>query len=534
VYSVTDPAQIVRAQPVKSTVLIDGDGFAVPTLAGLGILNGSQPFRYMGDMSPAALEQAAADGATIVITDTNRRRTWGENRLGDAFGPTLSAQEPIDQTNAPSLTLFQSRLDTQTVVSLQGAQQIVGTPVQFGPDPYGQPEQAFDGDPTTAWITGGFGETGMTTTIDFGEHDKKLISQVTIGRAPTSPSRVTHVRLYVGKRVINSALGAGLTTIAVPPTTVTSLTVEITGVTPGENPVGISTIKFPGLAVSLVTDMPTTFSELFNRVDAATQNELSTLPLDVVMTRVATGPLVLGFDEERSLNRQFQLPQERVFTVTGQAHSVGDLSALDRQKVFTTTPNSGVASCFSIGHLGSASLMVQLRGGLTKQVRDGGPVPLMGCAGTPLTLLAGTYHLTTAFGILVDQIVLASAGEAAPAPAVTPPSVRVLSASATQIRIKLGPSSGPYYLVSGQAYDAGWRATLDGGNLGAPIPLDGYTSGWRIDQLGAHVAVLSYANQPLTTFSFALSGAIGVGISILLAAPLWRRRGRHLARRRRR
>ena len=52
---------------------------------------------------------------------------------------------------------------------------------------------------------------------------------------------------------------------------------------------------------------------------------------------------------------------------------------------------------------------------------------------------------------------------------------------------QLGPSSltgvrvalaGPSWLVLGQSFSHGWRATCDGRSLGPPQPIDGYANGW--------------------------------------------------------
>jgi hypothetical protein len=42
--------------------------------------------------------------------------------------------------------------------------------------------------------------------------------------------------------------------------------------------------------------------------------------------------------------------------------------------------------------------------------------------------------------------------------------------------------SGPSWLVLGESYDAGWRATCDGRSLGKPVPLQGYANGWPVER----------------------------------------------------
>src|SRR5439155_1252499 len=38
----------------------------------------------------------------------------------------------------------------------------------------------------------------------------------------------------------------------------------------------------------------------------------------------------------------------------------------------------------------------------------------------------------------------------------------------------------PGWLVDGESYNRGWRATCDGRSLGAPVPMQGYANAWRV------------------------------------------------------
>ena len=535
IYNVSDPTQIVRAQPTDDMVLVDGDGFALPSLAALGILNGDQPFQYMGDVSPTQLERIAADGATIVLTDTNRRRSWGENEVNDVFGPTLAANEPIDQSSAPSaqrydaygpsLTLFQNRVETQTVTRLQGAVKLTGTPRIFGTQPDGQPEQAFDPSPAAAFLTGGFGQTGMSLTIELAKAIP--ISTVYITSAATGPARATKVRVTVGHRVVNAALhGSKTTPIAVPTTTSRSLTIAISGVSRGINPVGLSHIQIPGVTVSQVTVLPSTFDKLFDQVNGATRERLAHLPLDVILTRQLVAPETLQLDEEQTLDRVFNLPQARRFTLTATAHSLSDLPTPVTKSLELTKPGA-TSPCFSIGHIDGRPLQMAVTVPLSRALSFG-TVSLTSCHGTALDLAAGRHEITTLPGVIIDQITLASSGDMRPI-AVAPP-VHVTSMSDTRVTFSLGRATQPYYIVAGQAYSSGWHATLDGRELGPPVPLDGYTFGWHVNELGPHEVVLAYGPQQATNVALGLSAIALLVLLGALAWPLLRRPRRHRVR----
>ncbi|HEV8064341.1 MAG TPA: alpha-(1-_3)-arabinofuranosyltransferase family protein, partial [Acidimicrobiales bacterium] len=530
VYNVTDPTQIVRTQPVSGEVLIDGDGFAVPTLANLGVLNGSEAFQYMGSLTTEELEQAADAGATVVLTDTNRRRDWTKNRLTDAFGPTLRANQPIQQGSGPSFTLFQHQIYAQTVEQLSGAISINGTPPLFGLEPYGQAEQAFDSAPSSPWLTGGFGETGMTMTIEL----PASISVSEIDITPASgPSVVTAVKVIVGKTVVSSRISAGRNRLHFPPTRGRTVAIEITAVSPGINQVGFSNVSIPGAPpVTQVSALPTSYDRLYSQVNLATQAKLATLPLDVVLTRQYVGASQQQPPEELSLDRSFVLPQPRSFTVTAVLQSFTDLPRAIRQTLELQPPGAPTA-CFSIGHLNGFSLTMAL-GIPVSQAVDGGPVPLRSCDGKQIRLGAGPQTFISlppsvvagvpTSAIILNQLVLASAGKAA-ALGPTPP-VHVTSASSTKIDFSIAAASRPYFLVSGQADESGWSATLNGHKLGPPIALDGYTFGWRIDSLGPNTVQLSYGPQFASDASLGVSALVlvAVGAGIVLPAVGYRRR----------
>jgi hypothetical protein len=81
--------------------------------------------------------------------------------------------------------------------------------------------------------------------------------------------------------------------------------------------------------------------------------------------------------------------------------------------------------------------------------------------------------------------------------------------------------AGPSWLVYGESYDRGWRATCDGRSLGAPVPLQGYANAWPVDR-GCRAVAFSFApNRALL-----LSDAISLAACLLLLALLVARRPR--------
>jgi hypothetical protein len=111
----------------------------------------------------------------------------------------------------------------------------------------------------------------------------------------------------------------------------------------------------------------------------------------------------------------------------------------------------------------------------------GRPLRALGC-GPPVSLAAGPQVLRSAAGpFSVDLLRLRSA---APAGAVaTSGGGRVIDPGHqgrgryTGVRLATQPTG---WLVLGESFNRGWRASCDGRDLGAPSVIDGYANGWPL------------------------------------------------------
>ena len=163
---------------------------ALPALAGQGMLDRQPAVRLLGGTTPDQAAVALDDGARIVLTDTARRRAWDVHRTGQSFSPTLQADDPVPEQNG-GLNLF-GEPSEQSVTELEGARAVRATSsgTVFGLLPSGKPSYAFDGDPRTAWVTGGLGTAvGQSVTIEFGRRVR--VSQVTLRPLQLDPVRVS-------------------------------------------------------------------------------------------------------------------------------------------------------------------------------------------------------------------------------------------------------------------------------------------------------------------------------------------------------
>src|SRR6266516_1673906 len=326
-YAVTSgsPA-IVRAEPVEGALLVDGDSFALPSLASLGLLAKQPTFRLLGSMSPDEAAIALDDGAHIVLSDTIRRRIWDLHHTIAAWSPTLPGDQSLDGSS--TLSLFGDS-SAQTVARLEGASSVSATSsgTVFGLVPWGKATSAFDGDPRTAWLTGNFGAAvGQSITLRLDHPVKR--AHLPLHPVLGGPVQIASVRIHLDGGAIDAPVPAqSQVTVKFPATTTQSVTVEITGTRggPGLNPVGFWEIGVPGVQVTEVARLPERIRQIASGLDAGGRGRLAATPLDVVLARAAGDPSSASDDEERALNRQFWLPDARSFTVTGQAQAGADL-----------------------------------------------------------------------------------------------------------------------------------------------------------------------------------------------------------------
>ncbi len=519
VYSVLVPEPVVRAAPVTDQVLVDGDGGAFPVLAGLGILDGRQPVRYLGDLDQAELERTVHEGARVVLTDTNRRRAWDINRVANATSPTLSASGDIDAGNGATVTLWPDDASKQTVTFLQGGRSIVADRPGFGLQPFGRPSHAFDGDPTTSWLTGGLG-TARGNRIRLTLNKPRTVRRVVLQARDTEPSRISLVEVRLGNTTQLQQLppGGGEISVPVPPTWTDQVTITILRQTRGENPVGISEVQVDDLRFTEVTRLPDTLGDLLEGASQTLRSDLLDRPLDLVFTRAQGAVDDPNDDEEFSLDRRFTLPDSRSFTLTARL----GLAGVDRQAL--AAARKGKATCRVVAALDGEPVRAKIVSSAFELIK--GVVRVEGC--DPIPLGYGRHDLRGIFGWRFDEVRLSSPGPRPPKP--TPQraaTVHVLDQTATMVHLRADQASGDRYLRLGQAYDARWTLSVDGKDAGTPILLDGYSVGWRIDG-DPHDLVVRFAPQGAVRGTFVVSAAAVVGVVAIAvwpgAAPIRRRR----------
>lgn len=510
-YRVLDPSLPIAVAPASDQVLAVGDGEAVPALIRAGVVDGSQPVRYLGDLSSDEFADAVEQGGRLAITDTNRRRAWDVNRTANATSATLTAEEDIDGGNGSTLTLWPDRARDQTVSVLDEGVTVGASRDGFGVHPYGRPSNAFDGDPTTAWITGGFGTaSGKSVWIELPE--ERLVDEITITPwAGASPSSVSAVRVEVGDKQVTEAIVPGQATrVNIEPSVADRVEVTILQQTEGENPVGISEISIDDTVVHNVTQAPKTLSRLADKADADTQARLAELPLDVVFTRAQGALLDPNDDEESQLDRDFDLPDDREFTFTA------SLGVAEADEFVVAAARNDERPCVRVAVLDGEWLEARVVS--TRAELATGEMRIEGCE--PVELSAGSHELRSIFQWRFNSARFASEGTAAAAATTDADrAVTVTDRSATEVHLEVPAASGPRYLRLGEAFDERWSLSVDGVDAGPPILVDGYSTGWLIDG-DAHRLVATFGPQSAVEVTFLASAAAVVGVTAIALLPV--------------
>jgi arabinofuranan 3-O-arabinosyltransferase len=164
-----------------------------------------------------------------------------------------------------------------------------------------------------------------------------------------------------------------------------------------------------------------------------------------------------------------------------------------------------------------------------------------------IALAAGQHLVRSAdgrsTGLDVDGLTLASAaggqalalgagGSVTPSATTAPPKVKVVDDGQTKMHLKVTDADAPFWLVLGQSQNAGWRATVDGKDLGESTLVDGYANGWRVTPHGGGTTIdvtLEWTPQRVVWGALAVSG-IALLVCLALAFGLRRRKSRGAAK----
>jgi arabinofuranan 3-O-arabinosyltransferase len=310
IYRVAGVDGTARVVPLVSSLLVSGDGGAWPTLAEQGWLEEVGPLRYTGELEADDLARELSSGAGIFVTDTNRRRAGG-------FGPgsyTLpSSREPQGVQD-----LF-GRSGSQSVAVYGHARDITDlSPSTLFPGGRShRPAAAFDGDPTTAWLTGRMDpDPRYGLRIDLDRPMTVSSAQLTAALPLGGTRRVERATLHFSDGDPATVdLVDPHASVTFPPRETEWIEVRIDAIVGfGTTAVGFSEIELPGLDLREFIRVPDDVFELGVGEGTHLEGLLGTAPVSYQLRRLRGGEV----HEEQALRREVRVLGQRRLAVRGE------------------------------------------------------------------------------------------------------------------------------------------------------------------------------------------------------------------------
>ena len=331
-YAAPRPATpgIKRVQISDAPVVLDGDASGVVAMAAVGSLDPGRALFYSGSLNRASLSKLAADNPTLVFTDSNRRTLVIPSLLTANIGPTLAADEPTARV-FPVYDPFPAVGSAGRTVAVNDGFSMLYAPIIEG-NPFNRarrPSAAFDGDPSTAWITEQRDPAQQYLEITLKR--PRVLRAISIQPHREGSSTTVSASISVnGAQAKTYRLKGGWNSIPVGNARVRKL--RITALTRkgflGRARGGFNEIRIPGSTGRESLKMPSNLATLSSRMN------LDSSQLEVIVERQMadfsrqSGKAVGGpasnnpldaVDPERSIRRIVTLPASRSFTPNGWA-----------------------------------------------------------------------------------------------------------------------------------------------------------------------------------------------------------------------
>ncbi|HEV2369609.1 MAG TPA: alpha-(1-_3)-arabinofuranosyltransferase family protein, partial [Acidimicrobiales bacterium] len=333
VLDVPEAPPIVRAQGAGAPMIVSGNGQGLVDAAAAGLLGGNPSVFYSAsyDHDPSGLAQLMAQGADLVVTDTNAKQAWRWGGLQDNRGyveqPTETPLVP-DPSDQPLVVVPGQDPTARTTTQLQGVASVrasaYGNPLTYTPED--RPDNAVDGDPTTAWKVAAFSDAvGQKLQVQL--QAPVTTDHVTLLQPPGGNRTITKVGLsFDGGAPMTVDLGpaslAGVgQAVTFPARSFSTLTTTILATTDdggsrrlfdGLSGVGLSEVGIPGVNLSAVVQMPTDLTRMAGAASAGHE-------LVLLMTRNRAPDVPPRTDPEVDMARTFSVPTTRTFALTGTA-----------------------------------------------------------------------------------------------------------------------------------------------------------------------------------------------------------------------
>ncbi|WP_007519443.1 MULTISPECIES: alpha-(1-_3)-arabinofuranosyltransferase domain-containing protein [Pseudofrankia] len=348
-FAVKDPTPIVRSATTGRPLLVSGNGEALVDAAASGLLSdvidNNRAVLYTAALAgdPDGLHQALADGAELLVSDSNRLRAERWTGIRENFGyveqpgvPAL-AKDP-DDNRLPLFPDQDTSNQTVAVLTAPGEQAQVAAVTAssygntFAYGPADRPVHAIDADPTTAWRVGAFtdpaGERWQTTLAAPTTTDHVRLVQPLTGPRNRWITKVTLT--FDGGAPVTADLIDGSRTgqgqvITFPKRTFKTLTIQVDATNFGKQKSydGLSAVGLAEVEIPKADGKPAVAQDLLRMptdlLATAGQGSLDH-PLVLTMTRDRANPAEpFKEDTESTIARVFSLPTDRTFSLTGTA-----------------------------------------------------------------------------------------------------------------------------------------------------------------------------------------------------------------------
>ena len=310
----TGPAAVL---PAASTTLVDGGPASLLQLVAQGLLGHQAAVIAGQDTSadPRAAQQDVTDGlrrADTVFGLPNDNTSYTYTAAG-----TIPPDDPQGASGQPPRQLLPAgTAGHQTVAVLTGAARVTASSAGswLWEVPQGDPVNAFDGDPSTAWIEASPGSAGgQWIQIGF-DHPLHLSGPLTVRLLDDIPRPVA-TRLVIttaAGRAASSTLVTGAPQpVSVPSGTTSWLRITIAatrGGTPGGPGAGISEVTIPGVRVTRFLQPP--------------EDPAGPAPSFSFHRETATASGLPGAPPEPALDRTFTTPATQHFAVSASVTAV--------------------------------------------------------------------------------------------------------------------------------------------------------------------------------------------------------------------
>ena len=320
---------IVRVEAASSPVLLAGDGDGVVDAAAADLI-GLRTVLPTAALDDATLASAASEpGATLVVTDTNRKRArqWrgSQDQTGatEDSGPTVLSPDPADAR----LPVFADQaIGDQTLAVQRGGRATAsgyGEPNAYRPED--RPVMAFDGDVSTAWqVADRADASGARLHLQLPEATTVAALTLVQAQRPDANRWITAVRITTDAGTADveltdaSRAPTGQLVGLAPGRTTRSIDVEILATSAGHpvssfglDAVGFAEVAVPGVTITELVRPPV-------RALARLGSSTVLASLTYVLTRERVDPLDRWRDDpERFLARLVTLPAAASVAITG-------------------------------------------------------------------------------------------------------------------------------------------------------------------------------------------------------------------------